>query len=83
MSGNGGGRLILPGGAQLRPDGRPVPAGWQSAPLDMQSVGFKGMLVLHLPVKREWSEDRRARVAQKAANAALRVIFEEEEATPL
>lgn len=50
---------------------RPVPTGWREAPLDMKAAGFKAMLVIHLPVKREWSEHRRNQVAQRVANAAL------------
>jgi hypothetical protein len=53
--------------------------GWQSAPVDMQSIGFKGMMVIHLPVKREWGEAERARVAQNVANAAVAAVRAEED----
>lgn len=70
----------------LRPDRptrqRPVPVGWQAAPLDMQQVGFKAMLVLHLPVRVEFlTEHRRNEVAQRVAQAALNELQVLEEMT--
>lgn len=57
---------------------RPIPVGWQSAPLDMQAIGFKGMMIIHVPVRKEWTETERARVAQEAADAALKVVVKHE-----
>lgn len=65
----------------IRPESgkRPVPVGWREAPLDMKAIGFKGMLVLHLPFKREWSEHRRQQVAQSVADAALHELQVQED----
>lgn len=62
-----------------KPSFRPVPTTWQEAPLDMQEVGYKAMLVLHVPVKKDWPEQKRLVVAQEAANAAIHAIQKHED----
>lgn len=61
------------------PKTRPIPIAWREAPLDMRAVGFKAMLVLHVPVRKEWTQDQRNKVAQKAADAALAAVQHEED----
>jgi len=50
---------------------RLVPTIWKEAPIDIRAAGFVAMVVLHLPVKREWSEASRQKVALRVAQAAL------------
>jgi hypothetical protein len=74
MDFGGGRKLVLPATSKERPGSRPVPVSWRSAPLDMQAVGFKGMLSIHLPVKREWTESQRRLVEQVVVDSALHAL---------
>lgn len=59
---------------------RPTPIQWREAPNDIRELGFKAMLVLYIPVKREWSEAKRTEVAQAAAQGALNAVQTHEDA---